>query len=396
MERLPPELILQVFGRLISKIDIANFRLVGRDFAQLGTEFMFNVINIRPTNIGIRPIFEVSHRNYLAFCVKKVVLHLEDYRHLIWIPLKKELKRGAGEEARNSMKFTAALESTRTFQISSDYPAVLASSFCRLPNLEALEIREMPLLGHLDLTSSVEMADYGLGTQRLYLCGQGKDFYIKMGIYQGFHALIDAAYFSNLKLVSFQSNARRVIDEHRPDLEQEALTERSRVVFGNCQVLDLEFNDRRRYPNGWVELFGPIASAARLEKLRIKFATPNLAVCVSSGALLTDLFRFSWPCLKELELENTLMPENSTFFRFIHQHRNTLRRLSLQDCEVFDGSWMNVVKGIKQSLGHQSMRIELGPLFDHSMCTKGPEWHCMKKCLSRMYSEEEMTKMLKQ
>lgn len=394
MEKLPPELILQVFSRLISKIDIANLRLVKRDFAQLGTEFMFNVINIRPTNVGIRPIFEVSHRPYLACYVKKVVLHLEDYRHLIWIPLKKELKSGAGEEARNSIKFAAALESTRMFQISSDYPAVLASSFCRLPNLEALEIREMSSPGYLDSTSSREMADYGLDAQRLYLCRQGKNFYVNMGIYRGFYALIAAAYFSNLKLVSFKSNALRLIDERRPDIEQEACTERSRVVLGNCQVLDLEFNERRRHPNGWVELFEPITSAARLEKLRIKFVTTNFVMCVSAGALLTDLFHSSWPCLKELKLENILMPENRTFFRFIYQHRNTLRRLSLQDCEVFDGSWMNVIKGIKQSLGHQLTKIELGSLFDHSMCTKGPEWHCIETCLSRIYSVEEMTKML--
>lgn len=150
-----------------------------------------------------------------------------------------------------------------------------------------------------------------------------------------------------------------MIDERRPDLEQKAFTERNRVALGNCQVLDLEFNDRRRHPNGWVE---PITSAARLEKLKIKFVTPNLAICVSA-----DLFHSSWPCLKELELENSLMSENSAYFRFIHQHRNTLRRLSLRHCEVFDGSWMNVVKGIKQSLGHQLTKIELRSLFDHSV-----------------------------
>lgn len=102
--------------------------------------------------------------------MKEVALHLEDYRHLIWIPLKKELRSGAGEEARNSMKFAVALEGPGTFQMSSDYPAVLASSFCRLPNLEALEIWEISSPGYLDPTSPVEMADYGLDTQRLYLC----------------------------------------------------------------------------------------------------------------------------------------------------------------------------------------------------------------------------------
>lgn len=148
-----------------------------------------------------------------------------------------------------------------------------------------------------------------------------------------------------------------MIDERRPDLEQKAFTERSRVALGNCQVLDLEFNDRRRHPNGWVE---PITSAARLEKLKIKFVTPNLAICVSADFFF---FHSSWPCLKELELENSLMSENSAYF---HQHRNTLRRLSLQHCGVFGGSWMNVVKGIKQSLGHQLTKIELGSLFDQS------------------------------
>lgn len=397
MEKLPPELILQVFDRLLSKVDIASLRLVKRDFAQLGTEFMLNVISIQPTSTGILPLLEVSHRRYLACHVKKLVLHLEDYRHLIWLPLKKGLQSGVEAQAYNSAKFKAALIMFEGFQTSSDYPALIASSFCRLPNLEALEIQEIPSLGYLDPTSSGEMAAYGLETERLYLYRQGARFLLDMGIYRGFYALIAAAYFSNLKLVSFKSNARRLFDELSSPLEYEVLVKRSKVVLQNCRVLDLVFyqRDSGHPPRGWVEFKHILLSAARLEGLSLRFANPNRGISIDTGALLTDLLHGSWPCLKELEFENVLMPENGIFYCFLQRHRKTLRRLSLQSCELFEGSWRHLIKGIKQTWGLQLTEVELGSLVDHSTCNIAGDVHYMDICLGHIYSVRELARILK-
>lgn len=401
MEKLPPELVLDVFSRLVSKVDLANLRLVQRDFAELGARFMFSVINIQPTYTGLLPLLDVSHRRHLACHVKKVVLHLEDYRRLIWIPLKKKLRSGAGAQSQNRRKFEEEVKEIEEFQVSSDYTALLSSSFCRLSNLESLQIQEMSSVGYLDQKSSSEMVDYGLENERLYLYREGARLIICMGIYRAFYALITAAYLSDVKLVSFQSNARRLF--HGSAFEYKELVERCRVVFQHCRILDLELpqkglRDRGPAvgPSGLIDPFYIILSATQLEKLSLKFITESFGIARDADIIFIDILKglHVWTCLKELKLENIVIPDIGILPRFLRRHHSTLRRLSLQDCELSEGSWIDVVKGIKQTCGLGLVTIKLGSLLDHSVCSKTPHWHHIRICLGRIYSEEELADML--
>lgn len=103
---------------------------------------------------------------------------------------------------------------------------------------------------------------------------------------------------------------------------------------------------------------------------------------------------YVWTCLKELKLENIVIADVGILSYFLKRHSDTLRRLSLNDCELFEGSWMDVVKGIKQTWGLELAMIELGLLLDHSTCNKTLHWHNMEVCLGRVYSEEELAGML--
>lgn len=357
MESLAPELIQKIFSHLQSKSDLASFRLVQRSFAELGTEYFFKTVDVKPTYRGLYPLLEISQNAEFARHVKQVVLHLDDFRHSVWIPFTRKLKMENLEDGPTAQKADLLDELIREFegfQISPDYTGILSSAFMRLPRLEAVQILERPSRKHgIDPQTIIDMDEHSLSQENLSIqreWGTNES-------YRAFSALVGAAYFSGMKLVSFRHNADILAASGPDDFgRDEPLIRRAAKVFQSCLILDLGLHQADT--NLLSNLLLP---AARVEKLGLKFdlGTYNGSASVFSKVVESG---YVWPALKEVKIRTVCMHSHGSFLEFLQRHHATLRGLSLWDCKLSVGSWVDLILCMKDSLKLEW--LELGLLSD--------------------------------
>lgn len=158
--------------------------------------------------------------------MKKVILHLEDFRHAVWLPVRGQLSVNKTKD-QNSQLLHDLLADFNNFEKAKDYPTILACVFARLPRLEFIQIKQMPSRGYQDTVTSREMMKYSHITRgHLYL---SKTLLSREGGCQAFRALINAAFFARVKLVSFQTNAD--LSFFDSTLERDKILERAAKVF---------------------------------------------------------------------------------------------------------------------------------------------------------------------
>lgn len=376
------------FSHLSSRTDLENFRLVQRDFAELGAEFLFGVLHFWPTPLGLNHLLSVSRKGPLACHVKKVVLHIGDFGYTIWIPLKKRLKLGAEFEDWNSRAFENLLQEFEAFQRSAKFTKDLSSAFKRFPRLVAIQIEETPARSYMDPKTTGEMMQYQLSDELLSLTLQRTAFLSRIGAYRAFDALISAAHSADVNLLSFKSRARTLFQDSPQEKSGLALRhERTQAVFRNCLTLDLEF-----HPDDVTEHLHILSSAVWLKKLCLNFSKDNLAIFNSNGTAVFQKLQDDcvWAGLQELTLQNVIISSPGILFRFLECHGGGLRRLVLQNCELSEHGWGYVIGVVKERYVPRLERLELHELRDHIFCERVlPHWHLIRVCSGGTYSEEE-------
>lgn len=376
MDRLPKKIVREIFSYLHSTTDLASFRLVHSSFSVVN-EILFEAVRIQPTESSVHSLLGLIRQDYLACHVKKVILHLKDFRHAIWLPVRELLSLGKTKD-QNYQLLQDQLAEFNDFERSGDYSTLLACLFAILPHLEAIQIEQMPSRGHPDTVTSREMMTYS--NDFLYLKVHiGANLLSKEAGYRAFRVLINAAFFARSKLVSFQTNADlclNLVTRHNKILE------RATKVFHNCEVFDLELCE------GDSSLLNILSSTLKLKKLRLSLRR-NESHYSDGGSLC--FFKIVgagcvWPCLKELEIKGLFISNQNNFLDFLQRHRGTLQRLSLQNCRIqlLRGSWEEVARYMKNTLILEWLQLrelsdynEYGFLLQHS------------------YSMEEMKEMVR-
>lgn len=365
METLAPELIQEILAHIHSKADLASFRLVQRSFAELGKEYIFKVIDVKPTYHGLYPLLQISQNVEFARHVKEVVLNLDDFRHSIWLPYLERLRMEGLENGTITQKrdvLQAVRREFGDFQTSPDYTGILSASFMRLPRLEAIQVNERPERGRgIDPQTIEEMEYHSLHDYEVsYQQGWGSQ-----DGFRAFSALVGAAYFASTKLVSFRNNADIMIVFDRNELIR-----RAAVVFRDCPIVELALP-----PTDSTLLFDLLSPAVRLERLALQF---RLEVYRGSMSAFSNIIerRCVWASLKDVKIGTIRMNSHDSLLEFLRRHYATLRRVSVWDCKLSTGSWVAFIVCMKDML--KLSWLELGLLSD----------------ASKTYSEVEMEGMV--
>lgn len=353
MDKLSAEVVREIFGRVRSKTDLANLRLVQNSFAKLVNEFLFQVIHVGPSFEGLSALLEISQRDKLARYVKRVVLHVDDFRDMTWIPFHKRLEeKNIQDEARKAdvfKTFQALDRELFEFQTLPDYTVMLSVAFSHLSRLEAIKMthrypeQETELLHRerRDLERLLSLEEF-----------HGEDG--EKDDLRAFTALIDAAYFTKKKLTSFRITGKLDLSV----FENTELIRRAAIVFRGCRVLELDFSPQNPFhDNDHIRkgpLFDMLSSAMYLE---------NLTLCggirqgpdVPFSKYLGD--RFVWTCLKRIDILGLDMHAYE-FVGFLERHKKTLRKVAIGTSKLFTGRWPDVMRYMKGNL--QLTSLELG------------------------------------
>lgn len=369
MEKLAPELIQEILGHIRARADLASFRLVQRSFAELGEEYFFRVIDVKPTYRGLYPLLEISQNAGFARHVREVVLHLDDFRHSIWIPFLQKLRTEGLENGTITQK-SEVLQKLGAefgdFQTSPDYTGILSTAFMRLPCLEAVQVKERPSRKRgIDSQTAQEMEDHSLLNdyeinQRVWGSEDG---------FRAFSALVGATYFAGTKLISFRNNADMLVVYPIIAYKRCELVQRATAVFRHCPVLELALSQAD--PSLLFDLLSP---AARLEKLALQFDLEAYREPISAFSKIVES-RCFWESLREVKVRTVCIHHYDGLLEFLQRHHAKLRRLSLWDCKLSTGSWMGFTICAKDTL--KLTWLELGSLSD----------------ASKTYSEEELEGM---
>lgn len=355
MEKLAPELIQEILEHIHAKADLASFRLVQRSFAELGEEYFFRIIDVKPTYRSLYTLLEISQTVEFARHVRQVVLHLDDFRHSIWIPFIERLKAEGLENGTITQKndvLQKLCAELGDFQTSPDYTGILSTAFMRLPRLEAVQVKERSSRKRgIDSRTAQEMEDHSLlndyeTNQRVW----GSE-----GGFRAFSALVGAAYFAGTKLVSFQNNAEMVVVDPVVYKRSE-LVRRAAAVFRHCPALELSL------PQADASLlFDLLSPAVRLEKLALHFDLKAYREPVSAFSKIVES-RCVWASLREVKIRAVCIHRYDGLLELLQRHHAKLRRLSLWDCKLTTGSWVGFTLCAKDTL--KLTWLELGSLSD--------------------------------
>lgn len=200
-----------------------------------------------------------------------------------------------------------------------------------------------------------------------------------------FRTLMNAAwstsFFSKLELKCFTNSGGIGQDLFRDHVT----VARAATLFTNLKILELEFSyevwyddDSHMQKN---TLFNLISHATKLERLKLNglFRT-----CVSADiTCYLGPPTFVWKFLKDVHLEGfgfTQVEINE----FLRKHKGTLKNVALWRCDLFEGTWPDVMRVIR----HDDLRLEWFSLY--SILT---EVHLAKG--EYIYSQEQNDTMMR-
>lgn len=352
MDKLSAETVREIFGHIHSKPDLASLRLVQNSFAKLVNEFLFQVIHVEPSFEGLFTLLEISRKAKLAHCVKRVVLHVDDFRDVTWIPFHKRLEeKSIQDEARKAdifKTFQALDRELFEFQTLPDYTVMLSVAFSHLSRLEAIKMAHRypeqetePLhRERRDLERLLSLEEF-----------HGEDG--EKDDLRAFTALIDAAYFTKKKLNSFRITGKLDLSV----FENNELIRRAAVVFRDCRVLELDFSPQSPFhDNDYIRkgpLFDMLSSAVHLESLTLCGGIRQ-EPDVPFSKYLGD--RFIWTCLKRIDILGLDMHAYE-FVGFLERHKKTLRKVAIGTSKLFTGRWPDVMRYMKGSLRLTSLEL---------------------------------------
>lgn len=355
MDKLNPEIILEIFSHISYQGDVANFRLVQRSFAQLGKAALCRSVDIGPTERSLSRFFEYSCQSDFALHVKEVALVCDDVRSVLWDPFNAGLKLGGispededeTQMAKAKTMFSTVLQESKDFRESLGYRKLIAEALKRLPRLGSVLIESSEEIGK-------DLKD--LGMVKYFR----QDFSAEVwGMYQcdsAFVAMINALHAAGTILPSFSilcPLSHYVFGDTK-------IFRGTAAVFRNCRWLNLWLglsDGHEDFPCKWSRLpcppFGLISPALHLEELALRFD-----VGISRTRLFAEIFGQGhvWPHLRALSLRGVDMHEYE-IIRFLRLHKATLKFIQISYCEMYTGCWERVMKFAKEELLLTSIRL---------------------------------------
>lgn len=309
---------------------------------------------MEPSFDSLSSLLEISRRSALARCVKRVVLHIDDFRDVTWIPFNKRVEeKNIQDEVRKARVFKTFQALDRElfeFQTMPDYTVMFSVAFSHLPRLEAIKMTHRYPEYEIEAPLHSERRDL----ERLFRL---EDFHGEDGEkddLRAFTALIDAAYFTEKRITSFRITGKLDLSV----FENTELIRRAAIVFRDCRVLELDFSPQNPFAgNDHLRkgpLFDMLSSAVRLERLTLCGGIRQ-EPDIPFSKYLGD--RFVWSCLKRIDILGLDMHAHE-FIGFLGRHKSTLRDVAIGTSKLFTGRWPDVMRFMKANL--QLTSLELG------------------------------------
>lgn len=343
MDRLSPELVQEILRHLPLKSDLSNFRLVQYSFAQLGQQYIFQTVNIQPSKHNLCRFFELSLKANLAHHIKEVVLNVDNLKSRLLDPFAKRLESEnihQGDETpvgRVKAIFHAMVDECNAFHKSPDYLVLVAAAFANLPRLNSVRLEQnsdAPLPGRIKM---IETYYPNPGPPHMHFTSHLSRRDLEYDL--GFEVLINAAYQTNKKLVSFRAENRGI---SRAVFRNPELVRRTAAVFRDCRYLDLKFSFYQAACEN--SPIGIISPAVGLETLIVRLDGLNTTF---------DIFGHGhvWPRLHSLFLSDISGLHESEVLEFLGLHRVTLRHFLVRECGLTEGGcWAKILKFAKANL----------------------------------------------
>lgn len=361
MDSLSPEVIREIVHHLDDKLDIGQFRLVQRTFAELGRESLFNCLYVQPSQHSLSRLLEIARRPSCAQYVRTIALSVDAMKVMLWRPFTEQV--GSKDidhlDYRTLIVFRALVNECQEFQQSSDYAAMLSASFSRFPRLSKICLREVSpsAPSHSEAVTLMDRYAHAVDPPHFHGSWGEKDHL------RAFSALIDAAYFAGITLSSFTTNG--LIDQALFD--NRTLLSRAAAVFRNCRVLKLLFCGEEPPPAVYGcplaprilenSLFDVLSPARALEELTVEFSACPMAG--RGGALFTNIFgtQHVWPMLQDVNLGAIDLPYEE-LLAFLERHKATLRGFSVTCCDLMNGSWCDIMIFLKANLTLERLELD--------------------------------------
>lgn len=361
MNSLSPELIRGITAQLDDKLDIGRFRLVQRNFAELGKEALFSCLYVQPSQHSLSRLLEISRHPSCAQFVQTVALSVDAMKVMVWRPFTEQI--GSKDidklDYRTLIIFRSLVNECQEFQQSSDYAAMLSASFSRLPRLSNIALLEISPSTCPKSEAITLMDRYAHAVDPPHFHGSwGEKDHLR-----AFSALIDAAYFAGATLNSFTTTG--LIDQALFDNRR--LLRRAASVFRSCRVLKLLFCGEEPPPAVYGSpvaprllenvLFDVISPATELEDLMVEFSACPLAG--RGGELFAGVFGVGhvWPRLRELAIGAIDLPYEE-LLAFLSRHKTTLRGLSICCCELVNGSWSSLMLFLRENMTLERLELD--------------------------------------
>lgn len=346
MDRLSPELVQEILRHIPLKSDLSNFRLVQYSFAQLGQQYLFQSINIQPSKHSLCRFLELSRKANLAHHIKEVALNVDNLKSRLWDPFTKRLeledtrtgnephvKGGGGVTA----IFHAMVDACNAFHKSPEYLTLVAAAFANLPRLNSLRLQQhsdAPLHWRIKM---IETYYTNTGPPHMHFTSHLARRDLEYDL--GFEVLINAAYQTNKRLLSFRAENRGI---SRSVFRDPELVQRTAAVFRNCKYLDLKFPVYQTASE--TSPIALISPAVGLETLVVRLDGLNTAF---------DIFGHGhvWPRLHSLFLSDISGLRESEVVEFLGLHRTNLRHFLVRECGLIEGGcWARILTFVKDKL----------------------------------------------
>lgn len=389
MDRLSPELVREILRHIPLKSDLSSFRLVQYSFAQLGQQYIFQTVNIQPSKHNLCRFFELSLKANLAHHIKEVVLNVDNLKSRLLDPFAKRLESEnihQGDETpvgRVKAIFHAMVDECNAFHKSPDYLVLVAAAFANLPRLNSVRLEQnsdAPLPGRIKM---IETYYPNPGPPHMHFTSHLSRRDLEYDL--GFEVLINAAYQTNKKLVSFRAENRGI---SRAVFRNPELVRRTAAVFRDCRYLDLKFSFYQAASEN--SPIGIISPAVGLETLIVRLDGLNTTF---------DIFGHGhvWPRLHSLFLSDISGLHESEVLEFLGLHRATLRHFLVRECGLTEGGcWAKILKFAKANL--TLTRLGFSEVYegDEGETTECPElkettgWCEMDKIFQEQDAEESV------
>lgn len=337
MDRLSPELVQEILRYIPLKSDLSNFRLVQYSFAQLGQQHLFRSINIQPSKHSLCRFVELSRKANLAHHIREVVLNVDNLKSRLWDPFTKrleseDLRQGdRAQVGRATALFHTMVDACNAFHKSPEYLILVSAAFVNLPRLNSLRLEQ-----HSDapLHWRIKMIEtYYTNTAQPHMHFTSHLARRDLEYDLGFQVLINAAYQTDRRLLSFRAENRGI---SRAAFRDPELVRRTAAVFRNCRYLDLKFPVYQA--GSGVSPIAIISPAVGLKTLIVRLDGLNTAFDVFAHGHV-------WPRLHSLFLSDISGLHENDIIEFLGLHRTVLRHFLVRECGLAEGGcWAKVLR----------------------------------------------------